>query len=40
MSGKSNDLKFESHDLSYLDMNYPPHNFTVSNNLYTILKNT
>ena len=32
-------LKFESHDLSYLDMNYRPYNFSIENNLFTRLKN-
>ena len=32
-------FKFESHDLCYLDMNYRSYNFSISNNLFTRLKN-
>ena len=32
-------FKFESLDLSYLDMKYSSHNFLISNNLFTSLKN-
>ena len=32
-------LKFEFHDLFYLDMKYSPRNFLISNNLFARLKN-
>ena len=32
-------FEFESHDLSYLDVNYRLYNFSILNNLFTRLKN-